>query len=100
MREALPCDIERRVGVPRVVGVDDVDRAGGIVERAEAEQSRADGKMLAEAGVLCHDRASAGEIRRAAIAEPTGPEVDVLLLRDREFAARARDESPVGIDVF
>ena len=45
------------------------------------------------------DRPTRGEVRRAAVAEPARPEPHVLILGDRELAARRSDVAAVGVEV-
>ena len=91
--------LERRLARLRVVRLDRLDRGDGLVDRREREERLAGRERIAEAGVLGDDRTAGGEVRRAAVAEPAGPQPHVLVLRDRELAARASDVVAVGIEV-
>ena len=95
----LAGDVERGLARLRVVRLDRLDRGCGLVDRREREEGLARRKDSAEAGVLGHHRTAGGEVRGAAVAEPARPQPHVLILRDRELAARAADVLAVGVEV-
>src|SRR5208282_846540 len=85
-------DLPRGAAVARVVRVDIGDPRKRLFHIAEAQQSLAGRKKFPEAGLLGQDRAAAGEVARAAIAEPSGPQFPIRGLGALDFRARARDE--------
>ena len=84
----------------RVVGVDAPDRLENLLQRREGEQPFAGRQDVAEAGVLGDDRTAAREVAGAAVAEPAAAQPHVLVLGDRELAARLADVLPIGVEVL
>src|SRR5437762_9433486 len=78
---------------------DGLDCGGRVVHVAEREQALAGRKVATKPGVLRDDRPPCSQIGRAAVAEPTSAEANVLILGDREFTGRAADVVTVGAQV-
>ena len=74
-----------------VVRVDFFRGIGDFVDCLEGQQSLFAPVIFGKPGFLRDDRAPCCQITRAAVAEPTGVESDVLILRDGELAFGALD---------
>jgi hypothetical protein len=73
--------------MPSVIGVDAFHRFGNFTGRFECDQTvTAAAKEVRKTGVLDDNRTTGGEITAAPVAEPTGVESNVLVLRHCEFA--------------
>src|SRR5262249_25897133 len=70
-----------------------------LLHRPEAEQALSRREELAEARLLRQDRAAGGQVAGAAIAEPAGPEANVLVLGDGELASRAAQVVAIRLEV-
>ncbi len=84
-------DFASRSGVSAGVLRHRLKRLDRLLQGAEAQQAFTRGQHGAEAGVLKHDRPTAGEIIGAALAEPATVRNDVPVLGDAELATRSLD---------
>src|SRR6266568_7078266 len=96
----LPRDLEGGAAMAGVVSVDCLERAQDVLDGLEGEEPAAGRQDLGEAGVLGDDGPSGGQVAGAPVAEPSAAWSDVLILGDREFAARAQDVLPVRDNVL
>src|SRR5258708_2174565 len=81
--------------MPFVIRVNRFESGQNLVHRVEPEQALADGKNLAEPGVLGNHRTTGSEIACASLAEPATTETHVLVLGDRKFHPRTPDIVPI-----
>src|SRR5688572_30209112 len=83
-----------------VVRADRLDGGGRIVNGRECEQAAPRGQRRAEPGVLGDYRPAGGEVGRASIAEPAGPQPDVLVLRHGELGARPAEVVAIRVEIL
>src|SRR6266545_7866241 len=80
-----------------VIAARRLDRAGGLLDRPECEQSVASRQVAIEPGVLRDDRAAGCEIADAPVAEPPAFGFDVAAFRDPELSLRTLNERPICV---
>ena len=68
--EVLTRDLPCGSTMPIIIGVDRLDREDGLVGGREREEPLSGGEEPPEAGILCDDRTTGGQIGRASITEP------------------------------
>src|SRR5436190_23272446 len=88
-------------GRPRVYGIVCgyfFEGGGRLLDVANGEQAATARQARSESGILRHHRASARQVRRAALTEPARLHRDESVLAYRELAPRGADIVSVGID--
>src|SRR5262249_21122251 len=83
-----------------IIGIDRFDSGNEFFHCGEREQAFAGGINVAEASFLIDYRPSGGKITGAAVAEPSAPKTNVLVLGDSEFPARLEDILAIKISVI
>src|SRR5206468_6831684 len=81
-------DLPSRPAMPRVIGIDRLQRAGGLRQRCEPEQAFAVRQISARSGVLHNRRFAAGEVAQRSIADPGALKFHIRTLRATVLAAR------------
>ena len=83
--EKFPRNLARRSRMTAIIAVNFPHRFGNFRKLAKTEESTLLAVDLGETGFLRDYRTSGGKIAGAAIAEPSGVQSNVLILRDREL---------------
>ena len=97
--EIVPSHLSCGASVARRIAGDLGHRLGGLVEVGEGEEAFSRRKGCPEPGVLEDHRSASRQIGCTSLAEPAGPEMDVLLLRDRQLPGGADDVVAIAIKV-
>src|SRR5262245_14665140 len=97
--EILPRDCQGRPTVALVVRVDLRHRGEDLLHRRKPEETLPSRQDVAEPGLLSDHRASRREVLRASLTEPPAAKPHVLILGNREFAARLPDILPIAIQI-
>src|SRR4051812_22649439 len=85
--EKLAGNLARRQRMAGVIGIDTFDGFSDFVGRFERDQTVATApEKVRETGFLDNDGPPGSEVTAAPVAEPTGVEPNVLVLRNRELA--------------
>src|SRR5215218_7976759 len=80
-----------------IVAAEPLDTGERIVFVSERQQALAGRQVVRKARVLGQDGPRAGEIARAAVAEPPAARAHVPQLREPELGLRAPDEAPIRV---